>query len=107
MLRDSEPIWSVAVAAKAKLPLVFTKTRSSRTGFCFYLHGEAFGDRGLEACTLRFIPRAHRIGTLSFGPGVGSDLRADREPSLGFDTAGPEAQPYRSINSRKAKGRWY
>jgi hypothetical protein len=45
--------------------------------------------------------------TLSFGPGVGSDLRADREPSLGFDTAGPEAQPYHSINGRKAKGRWY
>jgi len=52
------------------------------------------------------IPRAHRIWTLSFGPGVGSGLRADREPSLGFDTAGPEAQPYPSINSRKAKGGW-
>ncbi len=36
-------------------------------------------------------------------PRVGSDLRADREPSSGFDTAGPEAQPYHSINSRKAK----
>ena len=53
------------------------------------------------------IPRAHRIWTLSFGPWVGSDLWADREPSLGFDTAGPEAQPYHSIHSRKAKGRWY
>ncbi len=53
------------------------------------------------------MPRAHRIWTLSFGPGVGSDLRADREPTLGFDTAGPEAQPYHSINSRKAQGRWY
>ncbi len=52
------------------------------------------------------MPRVHRLWTLSFGPGVGSDLRADREPSLGFDTAGPEAQPYHSINSRKAKGRW-
>jgi len=36
----------------------------------------------------RLIPRAHRLGTLSFGPGVGSDFRADREPSLGFDTGG-------------------
>jgi len=53
------------------------------------------------------IPRAHRLWTLSFGPGVGSDLRADREPTLGFDTAGPEAQPYHSINGRKAKGRCY
>ena len=36
------------------------------------------------------IPRGgHRIWALSFGPVVGSDLRADREPSLGFDTAGP------------------
>jgi len=89
VLRGSGPIWSAAVAAKAKLPLVFTKTRSSRTGFCFYLHWEPSGDRDLEAYILRFIPRAHRLGTLSFGPGVGSDLRADREPSLGFDTAGP------------------
>ncbi len=56
---------------------------------------------------IRVIPMARRIWTLSIGPGVGSDLRADREPSLGFDTAGPEAQPYHSINSRKAKGRWY
>ena len=53
------------------------------------------------------IPRAHRVWTLSFGFGVGSDLRADREHSLGFDTAGPEAQLYHSINTRKAKGRWY
>ncbi len=53
------------------------------------------------------MPRVHRLWTLSFGPVVGSDLRADREPFLGFDTAGPEAQPYHSINSRKAKGRWY
>jgi len=29
------------------------------------------------------------MGTLSIGRGLGSDLRADREPSLGFDTAGP------------------
>ena len=50
---------------------------------------------------------AHRIGTLSFGLGVRSDLRADREPSLGSYTAGPEAQPYQLINSRKAKGHWY
>jgi hypothetical protein len=39
------------------------------------------------------ILRAHRILTLSFGPGVGSDLRADREPSLGFDPAGPTGTP--------------
>ena len=59
------------------------------------------------AATDALIARAHRIWTLSFGPRVGSDLRADREHSLGFDTAGPEARPYHSINSRKAKGRWY
>ncbi len=53
------------------------------------------------------MPKAHRIWTLSFGPGVGSDLRADREHSLGFDAAGPEARPYHSIDSRKAKERWY
>ena len=63
--------------------------------------------RVLRHSVPHFIPRAHRIWTLSFGRGLGSDLRADRESSLGFDTAGPEAQAYRLINSRKAKGRWY
>jgi hypothetical protein len=71
----------------------------------------AVGDRrslfGFGDFVCGLIRKAHCIGTLSFSPGVGSDLRADREHFLGFDTAGPEAQPYRSINSRKAKGRWY